>query len=88
MAKTNLAASRDKIYTHQGAVAQHINPEQQLRRLVLAHMLWEDQFYIDGNSTAELLREAIKEVAAEKVSQIAIEARVTWCGYCNRRLPS
>lgn len=75
MARTNTAASREKIYTHQGAVAQHVNPEQQLRRLVLAHMLWEDQFYIDGRSSADLIREAIKQVDADKVSAIAIEAR-------------
>lgn len=75
MARTNLAAAKDKIYTHERAVAQHINPEQQLRRLVLAHMLWENQFYIDGISAADQVREAIKNVAAEKVSAIAIEAR-------------
>jgi hypothetical protein len=75
MARTNLAAARDKIYTHQGAVAQRINPEQQLRRLVLAHLLWEDQFYVEGHESAELLRDAIKNVSAEKVAEIAIEAR-------------
>lgn len=75
MARTNLAAARDKIHTHQGAVAQRINPEQQLRRLVLTHLLWEDQFYVEGHESAELLRDAIKNVPAEKVAEIAIEAR-------------
>jgi len=75
MAKTNLATRQSHIYTHEGATAQHVNPEQQLRRLVLAHMLWEDQFYVDGNSAADLIREAIKAVPSEKVSAIAIEAR-------------
>src|SRR5438477_4400088 len=75
MARMNLAAKREKIFTHEGAVAQHINPEQQLRRLVLAHMLWENQFYIDGQSAADQVRNAIKHVPAEVVSAIAIEAR-------------
>ena len=31
--------------THEGAPAREIPAEQQLRRSVLACMLWEDQFY-------------------------------------------
>ena len=34
--------------THEGAPARHISPELQLRRSVLACMLWESQFYEDG----------------------------------------
>lgn len=75
MAKTNVAAARQPIFTHEGAKATHCNPEQQLRRLVMAHMLWEDQFYVDGKTAAEQVAEAIKNVKAEKVAEIAIEAR-------------
>lgn len=75
MARINTATSRKKIHTHEGAIAAHINPIQQLRRLVMAHMLWEDQFYIDGKTAVEQLAEAIKHVDAEHVSTIAIEAR-------------
>lgn len=75
MAKTNVAVKQQPIFTHEGAKASHINPEQQLRRLVMAHMLWEDQFYIDGKTVAEQVAEAIKHVKAEKVAEIAIEAR-------------
>lgn len=75
MAKTNVATKKAPIFTHEGAKASHINPAQQLRRLVMAHMLWEDQFYIDGKSAAEQVAEAVKNVKAELVSEIAIEAR-------------
>lgn len=75
MARTNLATKHEKIYTAEGATAQRINPEQQLRRLVLAHMLWEDQFYVDGETAADQIREAVKNVDAETVAGIAIEAR-------------
>jgi hypothetical protein len=34
--------------THEGAPARHISPELQLRRSVLACLLWENQFYEDG----------------------------------------
>lgn len=73
--KTNVAATRQPIFTHEGARASHINPEQQLRRLVMAHMLWEDQFYVDGKTAAEQVAEAVKNVKAERVAEIAIEAR-------------
>lgn len=61
--------------THGGAPAQFVSPEQQLRRLVMASMLWEDQFYLDGKSSADLIGETIKRVPAERVGEIAIEAR-------------
>lgn len=73
--KTNVAATRQPIFTHEGAKASHINPEQQLRRLVMAHMLWEEQFYVDGKTAAEQVAEAVKSVKAEKVAETAIEAR-------------
>jgi hypothetical protein len=76
MAKTNVAkAKKAPIYTAEGARAEHITPIQQLRRLVMAHMLWEDSFYIDGVSSAGLVAEAVKAVPAAKVMEIAIEAR-------------
>ena len=34
--------------THEGAPAKYISAELQLRRSVLACLLWEDQFYEDG----------------------------------------
>jgi len=63
------------IHTHEGAGAQHINAEQQLRRSVMACMLWEGTFYEDGVSIAERITETIKLVKPEIVSAIAIEAR-------------
>lgn len=63
------------IRTHEGAVAKHINAELQLRRSVMAHMLWEAEFYEDGQSIAARIIDCIKRVAPEKVAAIAIEAR-------------
>jgi 60 kDa SS-A/Ro ribonucleoprotein len=61
--------------THEGAPAKHISPEQQLRRSVLACMLWEDQFYEDGVAIAGRIRELVAKVPAEKVAALAVEAR-------------
>jgi len=61
--------------THEGAPARHISEEQQLRRSVLACMLWEDQFYEDGVAIAGRIRELVGKVPAEKVAELAVEAR-------------
>src|SRR5689334_20284743 len=61
--------------THEGAPAKHISAEQELRRAVLACMLWENQFYEDGVAIAGRIRELVPKVAAEKVAALAIEAR-------------
>ena len=61
--------------THEGAPAKQISPELQLRRSVLACMLWEDQFYEDGVAIAGRIRELVARVPADKVAALAIEAR-------------
>ncbi len=66
----NLAAR-----THEDAPARHISPELQLRRSVLACLLWESQFYEDGVEIAGRIAELVPKVAAEKVAALAIEAR-------------
>lgn len=73
MAKLNIP--RQPIYTYEGGKAKHINPEQQLRRSIMACLLWENQFYEDGVEIADRIISLIKEVKPEKVAEMAIEAR-------------
>ena len=61
--------------THEGAPARHITPELQLRRSVLACLLWERQFYEDGIEIAGRIRELVPKVEAAKVAALAVEAR-------------
>src|SRR5579864_2465243 len=61
--------------THEGAPARHISTELQLRRSVLACMLWESQFYEDGVEIAGRIAELVPKVAAENVAALAVEAR-------------
>jgi len=61
--------------THEGAPARHISDELQLRRSVLACMLWEDQFYEDGVAIAGRIRELVAKVPVGKVAALAVEAR-------------
>lgn len=73
MARLNVP--RQPIRTHEGAKAAHINPEQQLRRSVMACMLWEGNFYEDGQSVADRITETVKLVKPETVADIARQAR-------------
>jgi 60 kDa SS-A/Ro ribonucleoprotein len=61
--------------THEGAPARNISPELQLRRSVLACLLWESQFYEDGVEIAGCIAELVPKVAAEKVAALAVEGR-------------
>jgi 60 kDa SS-A/Ro ribonucleoprotein len=61
--------------THEGAPASPIKAELQLRRSVMACMLWEDQFYEDGQSITERIKSLIPLVEPEKVARMAIGAR-------------
>lgn len=73
--KTNIAVRRAPVFTHEGAKAQHINPEQQLRRSVMACLLWEDGFYESGQEISSRIAELVPQVKPQKVAQMAIEAR-------------
>jgi len=75
MAKTNKATESNPIYTHEGTKAQHINPELELRRSVMACLLWENEFYESGQSISERIIQTIPLVSPEKVAAIAIESR-------------
>jgi 60 kDa SS-A/Ro ribonucleoprotein len=73
MARLNTLHSGPR--THEGAPARHIPSELQLRRSVLACLLWESQFYEDGIEIASRIAELVPKVAAEKVAALAVEAR-------------
>lgn len=62
-------------YTHEGAPAARINPEQQLRRSVMACLLWESEFYEDGQTIADRITQLVAQVHPSKVTDIAREAR-------------
>jgi 60 kDa SS-A/Ro ribonucleoprotein len=75
MARLNLLNLGDRPLTHEGAPARNLTPELQLRRSVLACLLWEAQFYEDGVEIAGRIAELVPKVEAEKVAALAVEAR-------------
>src|SRR5215472_8754522 len=75
MARLNTLNLNFGLRTHEGAAARHISAELQLRRSVLACMLWENQFYEDGVEIAGRIAELVPKVQAERVAALAVEAR-------------
>ena len=75
MARLNLLNVGYQPRTHEGAPARHLTPELQLRRSVLACLLWEPQFYENGIEIAGRIAELVPKVQAEKVATLAVEAR-------------
>src|SRR5215468_4051206 len=75
MAKLNTLNLNTAPRTHEGAPARNISNELQLRRSVLACMLWENQFYEDGVEIAGRIAELVPKVKAERVAALAVEAR-------------
>lgn len=61
--------------THEGATAAVINVEQQLRRSVMSCLLFEREFYEDGEEIAARIRKLAEAVDPKVLSQIASEAR-------------
>ena len=75
MARLNLMNLNFGARTHEGAPARNISTELQLRRSVLACLLWVGQFYEDGVEIAGRIAELVPKVAAEKVAALAVEGR-------------
>ncbi len=75
MARLNMLNLNFGPRTHEGAPARHISAELQLRRSVMAGLLWESQFYEDGVEIAGRIAKLVPKVEAEKVAALAVEAR-------------
>ncbi len=71
--KLNVAQARP--LTHEGGPAHHLSAEQQLRRSVMACLLWERSFYEDGEDIAARIAGLVPKVPFDAVAAIAIEAR-------------
>ncbi len=64
--------------TAEGAPAYILTAEQKLRRSVLSCLLWEDEFYEDGQTIADRILALAAEVAPQTVADLAVEARVSF----------
>lgn len=62
-------------YTYEGAPAAAMNAEHALRRSVMSCLLWESEFYEDGQEISERIIKLATQVDPKTISEIAVEAR-------------
>lgn len=75
MSSINRATLRPMATNSVGTSVPMVSAERQLKRITLAAMLWENQFYMDGKSHAELVRDLVAKVQPNKVADLANDAR-------------
>lgn len=73
--KVNKAVKAKPVVTHEGGIASRTTHEETLRRTVMSCMLWEKEFYEDGVSIADRIKDLVSKVPAAKVQHIAVYAR-------------
>lgn len=59
------------IKTHEGAKSSYIPPKAKLERLVMSCMLWEDTFYVDGETISNQIVETCKHVTGDFIVELA-----------------
>lgn len=81
MASTNIRTTKSHVYEEErlaGGYGTHgakQPEEQQLRRLVMACMLWEDNAYSDGLSVVDSIKNLVHKLPPPITASIAVEAR-------------
>lgn len=82
--------------THEGAKADRISAAQQLRRSIMACLLWEKEFYEDGEEIAARIERLVGLVDPREAATMAVEARTLmqlrhaplWVVRCLAKIPA
>lgn len=64
-----------QVRTHEGGIASRITPTEELRRTIMACLLWESGFYESGEAVAARIKRLVAACKPVDVAQMAIEAR-------------
>ena len=75
MATINRSTVGTGARTHEGGPAVTGSALAQLRRSVLSCLLWENEFYEDGESIAARIQAAAEKVTLEELAALCVEAR-------------
>lgn len=75
MASTNKTRIPSTGITHEGAIVRVANPVEQLRRVVMTCLLFEDTFYVDGVEITDQIKNLVAQVPVAKAIEIALEAK-------------
>lgn len=75
MARLNVANATATLETYEGATARKPGSKEELTRIALTAMLWENSFYESGSKTADRLIAAVQSCSGKDVAEIAIRSR-------------
>ena len=64
-----------RVFTREGAPAKAFTPADELKRTLMNCLLWEDQFYENGVSIADRIKQLTPLVEPERAAALAITAR-------------
>lgn len=73
--RTNRSAAGSGPRTHEGGPAVPSNPLQELRRTIMACLLWESNFYESGETVADRIKRLVPLCQPTDVMALAVEAR-------------
>jgi len=74
---SRLNTAKHALSTHEGGEGFLLSPLEQLQRTVMSCMLWENNFYEDGQSVADRIVEYASKVTLAELASTAIIARNT-----------
>lgn len=74
MASTN-GKTKISIKTKEGGKASVISNLEKLKRITMTCMLWEDNFYIDGETVANQIVDLVSKVGEENARKVLFEAK-------------
>jgi len=72
--RTNLK-THGSAQTHEGAATRPSQPAKELRRAIMACMLWESTFYESGDTHAARVAALCKQVSFQELASAAVDAR-------------
>ena len=72
---SQLNSKTNTVFTHEGAVATQCNPYQQLKRSIMCCMLWESNFYENGESISDRIAKLIPLVKPIDLVSLVFEAK-------------
>lgn len=75
--RVNVKARYNEV-TFEGAPAARMTPVQALRRSVCSCLLWEDEFYEDGETISKRIMDLAAQVPPETLAALAVEVRSTF----------
>ena len=84
--KINKSANKVQIKTYEGGKAAKINALEELRRSTMSCLLWENEFYEDGESIAtritKLIDKCVKQGLTNEVINVMLDAKAAKLRHC------